>query len=54
MTTHAPLNRGNTGYCGPAGIAVAVLAGYLKIPSVNLMAEADGLLSDSGTTKAVQ
>ena len=54
MTTHAPLNRGNTGYCGPAGIAVAVLAGYLKIAGVNFVAETDGLLSGSRTTVGAQ
>lgn len=54
MTTHAPLNRRYPGYCGPAGIAVAVLARYLKIPGVNLMAETDRLLSNSGTSKGAQ
>ena len=54
MTTHASLNRRNTGNRSTAGIAVAVLAGYLKISGVNFVAETDGLLSGSRTTVGAQ
>lgn len=52
VTTHASFHRRDPGHSGGPSIAVAVLAGYFKIPGVNFMAEIDGLLSDSSETKA--
>jgi hypothetical protein len=43
VATHTALDRGNTGYGGPARIDVTVFARDLKITRVNLMVEGNGL-----------
>ncbi len=52
VTAHASFHRRDASYCSVPGIGVAILAGYFKIPGVNLMAKVNGLLSHSSATKA--
>jgi len=54
VTAHASFHRRDAGYRSAAGIGVAVLAAYFKIPGVNLVAEIDGLLRHSSTTEAAR